>query len=87
MAVSIVQGIVTNLGPATSQPAGTRYDHVEIAEPGGRVWRLRDVLVPRHLRRDIALWAIGEFHCREAELGASPAYEIIDFRRADRPAT
>jgi hypothetical protein len=87
MTVSIVQGIVTSLGAATLHSAGTRYDYVEIAEPSGRVRRLRDVLVPERLQHDVAPGAIGDFHYREAGPGISPTYEIIDFHRADRPAT
>jgi hypothetical protein len=87
MAVSIVQGIVTGLGAATPHSAGTCYDYLELTEPGGRVRQLRDVLVPGRLQHAVAPGAIGEFHCRAAEPGASAANEIIDFRRADRPAT
>jgi hypothetical protein len=86
MAASIMQGIVIGLGAGTLQSTGTCYDHVEIAQIGGSLQRLRDVLVPEHLEHDIVPGAIGEFHCRAAEPGGSPANEIVDFRRADRPA-
>ncbi len=86
MPVSVVKGIVTDLGAATLQPGGTRYDYLEIAQEGGRVCRLCDVFVPAHLQHDIALHAIGEFRCRIAEPGVSPANEILDFRRANGTA-
>ncbi len=83
MSVFILKGIVTSVGIATLQGGGTRYDCLEIAGEGGRACRLYDVLVPGRLQADIVQYAIGEFRCRKAEPGVSPANEILDFRRAD----
>jgi len=77
----VLKGIVTAAGAATLQPDGTHYDYLEIAQAGGDVRRLCDVLVRAGL--DIGPCAIGEFRCRTAEPGASPANEILAFRRAD----
>ncbi len=68
----------------TSEPigrAGVEPDEFTIG--AGHVRRLHDVFVPAALQSDVGLCAIGEFRCREAEPGVSPATEILDFRRAD----
>lgn len=87
MAVFVVNGIVREAGIATAHPEGTRYDYLEIAQVGGKVCRLCDVLVPASLQADIGPCAMGEFRCRKAEHGVSPANDILGFRRADGAAT
>ncbi len=79
----VLKGIVTETGIATLHRDGTHYDYLEIAQGAGHVRRLHDVFVPAALQSDVGLCAIGEFRCREAEPGVSPATEILDFRRAD----
>lgn len=87
MADFVVNGIVKEAGTATVHPEGTRYDYLEIAQVGGNVRRLYDVFVPALLQADIGPCAMGEFRCRKAEPGMSPANEIFGFRRADGAAT
>jgi hypothetical protein len=87
MAEFILKGIVTEAGIATLQRSGTYYDYLEIAQKGGNVCRLHNVFVPASLQADIGPYAIGEFRCRKAEPGVSPAHEILDFRRADGAVT
>lgn len=86
MAVFVVNWIVREAGIATAHPEGTRYEYLEIAQLGGNVCRLYDVFVPASLQADIGPCAMGEFHCRKAEPGVSPANEIFGFRRADGAA-